>query len=140
MCENCTNWIDCDLGASRRMKARRIGIDAAMTDMAGSAVPKILRSTVVAGKLSDASRMTRWEGVALTTAVGNVLERDDLHEGDDAGARDESADVEGRCGWQPDKTPMLMAAKAPNFSRLLIATFHTIFHGRMARTMSMMPE
>jgi len=46
----------------------------------------------------------------------------------------------GQCGWQPDKTPMLMAAKAPNFSRLLIATFHTIFHGRMASTMSMMPE
>lgn len=35
------------------MKARRIGIDAAMTDMAGSAVPKILRSTVVAVLLSD---------------------------------------------------------------------------------------
>jgi hypothetical protein len=35
-------------GASLRMKARRIGIDAAMMAVAGSAVPKTLMSTVVA--------------------------------------------------------------------------------------------
>jgi hypothetical protein len=35
-------------GASLRMKARRMGIDAAMMAVAGSAVPKTLMSTVVA--------------------------------------------------------------------------------------------
>ncbi len=56
MLENWMNWIDPDLGAaSRRMKARRIGIEAAIMDMAGSAVPKILRSTVVAFCLLELS-------------------------------------------------------------------------------------
>ncbi len=49
MLENWTNCMERDFwAASRRMKALRTGIDAAMTDMAGSAVPKIFKSTVVA--------------------------------------------------------------------------------------------
>lgn len=49
MLENWTNCIERVFeAASRWMKALRTGIDAAMTEMAGSAVPKILMSTVVA--------------------------------------------------------------------------------------------
>ena len=49
MLENWTNCIERVFwAASRRMKALRTGIEAAMTDMAGSAVPKIFKSTVVA--------------------------------------------------------------------------------------------
>ncbi len=49
MCEISMNCRDPDFWeASRRTKARRIGIEAAMTVTAGSAVPKIFRSTVVA--------------------------------------------------------------------------------------------
>jgi hypothetical protein len=47
--EDWINGIDCDpVEASRRIKARRIGIDAAMMETAGSAVPKILMFIVVA--------------------------------------------------------------------------------------------
>lgn len=47
--ENWTNCIDrsCD-GAAFRMRARRMGIDAAIMLTAGSAIPKTLMSTVVA--------------------------------------------------------------------------------------------
>ena len=37
-------------------------------------------------------------------------------------------------------TPMLIANSAPILSFLLIATVHTIFHGRIARVMSAKPE
>ncbi len=78
----------------------------------------------------------------LTAAVRDVFEGDDFHEGDDArpgvGQR-----RRGGGTWVGEisyKKPKLMASMAPNFSRLLIATFQTIFHGMMARTISMMPE
>jgi hypothetical protein len=50
--DNSESWINVMSrdreGASLRMKARRMGIDAAMMAVAGSAVPKTLMSTVVA--------------------------------------------------------------------------------------------
>ncbi len=46
------NWMDLDFWAtSWRKKARRMGIETAMMVMAGSAVLKILTSTVVAGTM-----------------------------------------------------------------------------------------
>jgi hypothetical protein len=69
------------------MKARRIGIDAAMIETAGSAVPNIFRSTVVAVTLSGSASDNIRNG-RLTTTIRDVFKGDDLQERNDARTRE----------------------------------------------------
>ena len=77
MGESWTNSIDCGLVTDpRRIKARKIGIDAATTDIAGSAVPKIFRSTVVAVTPLDFNLATKTPSIADLQLLSVMSERE----------------------------------------------------------------
>jgi len=107
--------------------ARRIGIDAAIMVMAPSAAARMTNCVVDSVNVD-----LEMEGscVILMMDVTPALSRLVQYEEGSNGSRDKTA----------YNTPRLIAMRTPNFSFLFIVRFQMIFHGIMARTISMAPE